>query len=144
MVAPFGQRTTLRVNADGYLASLLIQAGELTLNRDSQNGFITETSLGNVTTSQSYNSFGELSSYQARLDTTELLAIQYSRDQLERIREKVETLESQMDTYSYEYDLAGRLVEVKKNSNLVATYTYDNNRNRLSYTNLSGTHPLYL
>lgn len=121
------------------LDSLLIQAGDLTLSRDPQNEQITGTSLGNVTTTQSYNSFGGLSSYQALFNTTGLWSVQYSRDKLGRITEKVETINSQTDRYNYGYDLAGRLTEVKKNGNIIATYRYDNNSNRLSYTNLSGT-----
>ncbi|MCI0528218.1 MAG: hypothetical protein L0Y56_12335, partial [Nitrospira sp.] len=130
-----GQTVAFGYDSDG----LLIQAGDLTLNHDLQNGLITGTSLGNVTTTQGYNGFGELSSYQARFNTTELLSVQYTQDKLGRITEKVETIDGQTDTYNYVYDLAGRLIEVKKNGNTIATYTYDSNGNRLSYTNLSGT-----
>ncbi len=35
-------------------------------------------------------------------------------------------------TFTYTYDLAGRLTEVRQNGSLVAQYTYDANGNRLS------------
>jgi YD repeat-containing protein len=40
--------------------SLLLQAGDLSLTRDAQNGLLTGTALGNVTDTLSYNGFGEL------------------------------------------------------------------------------------
>ncbi|HSE99073.1 MAG TPA: RHS repeat-associated core domain-containing protein, partial [Blastocatellia bacterium] len=56
-----------------------------------------------------------------------------------RITQKVETIGGATSTYDYSYDLAGRLIQVKKNSVTVATYTYDSNSNRLSFTGPGGT-----
>ena len=43
-------------------------------------------------------------------------------------------------SYAYQYDLAGRLAEVKVNGLLSASYAYDANGNRLSRNGVSGTY----
>ena len=43
------------------------------------------------------------------------------------------------DVYGYGYDLAGRLTQVNKNGATIASYTYDSNDNRLSFTGPGGT-----
>jgi RHS repeat-associated protein len=43
-------------------------------------------------------------------------------------------------THDYQYDLAGRLIEVKENGSPAATYAYDNNNNRLSYVGSLGSY----
>ncbi|MGK5095116.1 RHS repeat-associated core domain-containing protein [Deltaproteobacteria bacterium TL4] len=118
---------------------LLTQAGDLTLSRNEQNGFLTGTTLSSVTTTQTYNTYGELKTYNAAFSGSTLFNVQYTRDKLGRITQKIETIEGQTDTYDYEYDLAGRLTNVKKNNVLFAHYEYDDNGNRLSYTGTSGT-----
>ena len=125
------------------LDGLLTQAGSMTLSRNAQNGLITGTTVGSVSTSQSYSSFGELSSYRAACNSTNLYNVVYSRDQLGRITDKTETIDAQTDTYSYEYDTAGRLAEVRKNGHVISPYTYDGNGNRLSYTGVGTFHGSY-
>ncbi len=100
------------------------------------------TTLGNVTDAYTYNGFGEPLTYQATSGGTAILAVQYTRDKLGRITQKVETLGGVTDTYEYGYDNASRLKEVKKNSAIIATYTYDANGNRLSAPGLTTT-PTY-
>ncbi len=119
--------------------SLLTQAGTLSLSRDPQTGFLTGTTLGSLTDTPSYSTFGELSSYRAAFGPTELLSIQYTRDSLRRITQKTETVGGVTDTVTYSYDPAGRLVEVRQNGAVVASYGYDPNSNRTSRTTSSGT-----
>jgi RHS repeat-associated protein len=126
---------TLRYDAD----SLLTQAGALTLSRDPQNGLLTGTTLGNVTDTWSYNGIGEPASYSAAYAGAPMYAVQYGRDNLGRILTKTETISGLTQVYGYRYDVAGRLASVRLNSAPVATYTYDLNGNRLSYTNASST-----
>ncbi len=114
--------------------SLLTQAGTLTLTRHTQHALLTGTTLGSVTDSLSYNSFGELSTYQANNSGSALLGVQYTRDALGRITQKTETIGGVTDTYTYDYDLAGRLIDVTKNGASAAHYDYDGNGNRLSVT----------
>jgi len=129
---------TFQYDAD----SLLTQAGALALNRHPQNGLLTGTTLGSVTSSLSYNGFGEMASSTAQTGSTTLLASQYTRDPLGRITRKVETVENVTRTFEYGYDLAGRLSEVKRDNVVTASYTYDPNGNRLSGPGLTTT-PTY-
>ncbi|MGE0681540.1 MAG: hypothetical protein AB7P69_11675 [Candidatus Binatia bacterium] len=116
--------------------SLLTSAGDLTLTRRMDNGLLDSTTLtaGSVTVSDSYtyNGFGEPEHYTATVDSMAVFDVDYTRDKLGRITQKVETLGGVTDTYEYAYDSAGRLKEVKKNSAITAAYTYDANGNRLT------------
>ena len=113
---------------------LLIEAGALSLTRGAQHGLITGTSLGTVTTALSYSGFAELSRLSADAGTSRLYDARYTRDLLGRITQKVETIGGVMDTYEFTYDVAGRLVHVRRNGALVETYAYDANGNRIGAT----------
>ncbi|MFZ1827465.1 MAG: hypothetical protein WAW42_01570 [Candidatus Competibacteraceae bacterium] len=113
-------------DADG----LLVQAGDLTLSRDAQHGLLTGSILGNTTDSRSDTGFGEVSAYRTTDTGVNRLDLAYTRDALGRITQKTETLQGVVTTYAYAYDLAGRLVEVKRDGATVATYGYDANGNR--------------
>jgi RHS repeat-associated protein len=117
--------------------SLLIKAGDLTLSRSAQNGLLTSTTLSTVADTWAYTGFGEPSGYSATSGTNSLLSVQYTRDKLGRITQKTETIGGSTDTYSYMYDLVGRLTEVRKNGGPTASYTYDGNGNRLTSTDPS-------
>jgi RHS repeat-associated protein len=113
---------------------LMTQAGALGLTRSAQNGVLSATSLGVVTTSQTYTGFSELSHLSASAGATPLYDAQYTRDSLGRITAKIETLGGVTDSFAYNYDLAGRLVEVQKNGVVAESYVYDVNGNRTSGT----------
>jgi RHS repeat-associated protein len=100
---------------------------------------VTGSTLGGVSTSETYTRFGETLSYTASLSGTTVLALQYTRDKLARVTTKTETIGGITDTYEYTYDLGGRLTEVKKNGSTIATYTYDSNGNRLTRSDPNGT-----
>jgi len=114
--------------------SLLTQAGSLTLTRHAQHGLLTGTTLGSATDAYTYTTFGELSTYQASYSGSPQFNVQYTRDSLGRITQKVETIGGATDTYTYGYDLAGRLTDVTKNGTTTAHYEYDPNGNRLAVT----------
>ena len=113
---------------------LLINVGALTLSRDVQNGLLTGTTLGSASTSSTYNTFGELDTETAIYDSTTQYAASYTRDLLGRISSKQETIEGTTTTYDYNYDLTGRLTEVKTDGATTATYGYDANGNRTEGT----------
>ncbi len=113
--------------------SLLTSAGSLTISRSAQNGLISGTTLGTVTDTRSYSTFGELSSYTANVGGSPVFSTTFTRDKLGRITQKVETIAGVTTTYDYTYDQAGRLQEVKTNRAVTATYGYDTNGNRTSY-----------
>ena len=118
---------------------LLTGADGLTITRDPTNGMITDTSLGSVTDHRTYDSFGQLATYEAKFGTTSLYSVIYTRDNLGRIETKAETLQGTTTTWAYSYDSAGRLWQVMKDGVLAATYLYDSNGNRLGKTTPAGT-----
>ncbi len=123
-----GNTISFQYDAD----SLLTQAGSLTLTRDPQHGLLTGTSLAGVNDSYTYSTFGELGAYQASYSGSPLLGVQYVRDALGRITQKIETIGGATTTTTYGYDQAGRLTDVTQDGTLLAHYEYDGNGNRLS------------
>ncbi|MGA8152649.1 MAG: RHS repeat-associated core domain-containing protein [Terriglobales bacterium] len=129
-----GSSIALTYDKDG----LLTKAGPLAVKRNTKNGLITGTTLGVATDSRTYDSFGELISYTASANGIAVYSVTYTRDADGRVTGKTETINGTGNTYSYTYDLAGRLTSAVKNST-TDTYTYDSNSNRLSGTTASGT-----
>ncbi len=64
----------------------------------------------------------------------------YARDKLGRITQKIEAISGATTTYDYHYDIAGRLDQVTTNGTVSATYGYDSNGNRLSHNTTTGTY----
>lgn len=124
-----------RYDPDG----LLLQAGALTLERQPKSGLLTATKLGNVTTTREYNGFGETKRLSAKFKDQQIFAVEYERDALGRIIKLTETIDGQTSTYTYDYDLAGRLTDVTKKGTKIAHYDYDSNGNRVAYKGRHGT-----
>ncbi|HVN79874.1 MAG TPA: RHS repeat-associated core domain-containing protein, partial [Terriglobia bacterium] len=122
--------------------SLLTSAGSMTLARNPQNGLLAGTTLGNISDSWSYNSFGEPVGYTASSGGMSIYSVGFTRDTLGRITTKTETLGGTIDTYNYGYDATGRLETVSRNGSLISTYTYDANSNRLSARRTTNPEPL--
>ncbi|QBQ55345.1 RHS repeat-associated core domain-containing protein [Nitrosococcus wardiae] len=130
------QVTELAVNGEPIFFSydrdgLLTQAGVLTLDRDVHNGLLIGTTLGAVSTVQSYNDFGELKTKRASYEGVTFYEVRYMRDKLGRIAEKTERVDGMSNTYIYNYDFSGRLVDVEKNGASTSIYKYDANGNRI-------------
>lgn len=123
-------------DADG----LLTDAGDLSLIRDSQNGLIKASMLGQMRTSRSYNNFGELEQTEARFAETTLYSASYQRDKLGRITQKSETVLGEARAAIYGYNSSGRLQSVSVNGEVVANYSYDANGNRLSHNGVMATY----
>jgi RHS repeat-associated protein len=130
-----GNSVTFSYDNDG----LLTAASGLQLTRNSQNGILIGTTLGNVTTSYSYNNLGELSEYVTQYGGTDLIRSNYHLDGIGRIDTLWETTQGIQKKYSYRYDTTGRLIRVDRNDTTISVYTYDSNGNRLSHMNPSGT-----
>ena len=111
---------------------LLRQVGNLVLTRNATTGLLDSTILGSVNDSYTYNDFAEPETYQATTGTTTLYQVTYVRDALGRIEQKTEIVNGITTIFDYAYDLAGRLEEVRRNNVISATYTYDDNGNRLT------------
>lgn len=128
-------RAEFAYDADG----LLTAAGALTLTRSVQNGLLTGSNVGVVSDAWEYNAFGEPRGYAASVSGTPLFQTTFTRDKLGRIKQKVETIDGVTTTYEYDYDAAGRLVEVARNGALSSAYSYDPNGNRIDA--LTPAHP---
>ena len=81
-----------------------------------------------------------MKSEQALFNTSNLYNVSFIRDKIGRITQKTETLNTTSTVYDYQYDLAGRLEDVKTNGILTASYGYDTNGNRLSHNTTAGTY----
>ena len=112
--------------------SLLTTAGAETLAYDPDNGLLTSTTLGVVNDSLTYNSFAEMDSYTANVSGSPVFSTSFVRDKLGRITQKTETVQGVTHVFDYTYDTGGRLMEVKKDSIITNTYTFDANGNRLN------------
>lgn len=121
---------------------LLTQAGAMTLTPHASHGLLEATTLGVVATSYAYTPFGELDADTATVAGAPLYANSYPiRDELGRIRRKVETLQGTTTTWDYAYDPAGRLDTVHRGGALVADHAYDANGNRLCTNETGGACP---
>jgi RHS repeat-associated protein len=129
-----GSRIVFKYDNDG----LATGAGLLTVKRNPTSGLITGTTLGSVTDTRTYNSFGELTGYTASVNGTAAYKYQLTLNADGMITAKSETIGGVANTYSYTYDLTNRLVGASKNGG-ADSYTYDANSNRLSATTGSGT-----
>jgi YD repeat-containing protein len=107
----------------------MIQACDLTLRRDADNGLLKGSSLGKVRTELVHNTFGELLVETASYHDIIFYQAQYSYDKLGRITQKTEIIEGQTTQSQYEYELTGRLVSVTVDG-VVTKYRYDGNGNR--------------
>ena len=114
--------------------SLLISGRALTLTRSPDNGLLTGTTLGGVADSYTYSTFGEVNTYQASVFGTPIWNVEYNRDPLGRIMQKVDTINGATTTTVYDYDSTGHLTGVTVNGTPTAHYEYDANGNRLSVT----------
>jgi RHS repeat-associated protein len=111
---------------------LLSQAGDLSLTRDAATGLVTGTGLGGLSDERQYDDRGLLTNYVARANGSAVWSFRLSYDLIGRITNKVESIAGVTTAYSYTYDIAGRLQEVRKNGGLSVTYSYDPNGNRMS------------
>ena len=108
---------------------LITTAGAETLKRDATDGMITGTTLGTVTTTETYDPFGEFQTDAASSGTTALYNVIYTRDNVGRITGKTETINDVNHSYVYGYDQQGRLESVTQDG-IQTTYGYDTNGNR--------------
>jgi RHS repeat-associated protein len=138
-------------DADG----LLTQAGALTLSLHPDTGLPIGATLGALSETVGYNEFAEPTSYTVThgAAATPLYQLALVRDALGRVIYKTETVAGSVTGsvtgYAYRYDALGRVTEVDEGTtdcsvggcSLAATYTYDENGNRTSVTDASGTDP---
>jgi RHS repeat-associated protein len=118
---------------------LVSKAGAITLKHNAKTGLYTGSTLGTVKDTFTYNTFGESSAHTAKHGTAVLYKAAYTRDNIGRVIGLKDTIGGVTTSYTYTFDTAGRLTGVKKSSSAIASYSYDNNSNRLSITTPSVT-----
>jgi len=116
--------------------ALLIQAGDFTLNRDSDSGQLKSIVNNSYSKDFTYNDYGELNTQQSNHNNQNLFRYEIPNRTLSgKIETKVEqTSNNQATFYQYTYDIAGRLTKVKTNGQTTEEYKYDHNGNRLEAT----------
>ncbi|WP_168196630.1 RHS repeat-associated core domain-containing protein [Bdellovibrio sp. ZAP7] len=114
----------------------LKKAGDVSLTYNTPNGQLTGTTMGTgatgFTDSYTYNTYGEVTGYQAKRGTTIIYDLTLTRDGMGRISGKSQTMNSTTNAYVYNFDSSGRLDQVTKNSVVASNYGYDSNSNRTS------------
>ncbi len=112
----------------------LKKAGDVNISYNVPNGQLTGTSMGSGSTgftdAYTYNTFGEVTGYQAKRGTAVIYDLTLSRDGMGRINGKTQIMNSVTDDYDYTFDSTGRLTQVQKNSVVSVNYSYDSNSNR--------------
>jgi YD repeat-containing protein len=112
--------------------SLLTNVGSLGITRDPANGRVTATSQGTVTSSQTYNAYGELAGLIWSTSAGTLLGLDYGRDQLGRVTQATDSGTLGARTRTYTYDTAGRLTSADDNGAAALRVSYDDNSNPTS------------
>jgi RHS repeat-associated protein len=108
-------------------------AGSFTVTRNPQSGNVASTTLGQVTTSSTYDEHGEIATFEAR--RAGALFYRYAivqRDGRGRVLELTEASDGLTTAKSYRYDSQERLREVLVNGVSASLYTYTAQGNRLS------------
>jgi RHS repeat-associated protein len=140
----FFRSTTESVGSDPIEYSydndgLLTAAGAAQLTRDPESGSITLIELGQLTSTTEYNELGETSRLATSFGSSAVYAVELVYDALGRIDTRVETVQGATHTDSYEYDDDGRLVVARRGGAVRGTYAYDENGNRTSATDDTGS-----
>ncbi|WP_169787093.1 RHS repeat-associated core domain-containing protein [Hyalangium minutum] len=105
---------------------LMKQAGSMVLVRSPTNGVLTDTTLGQVSTTIVPNAYGEIESLSTSWGSVSLYSVQLRRDAVGRIDRKFETVQGTTHTYVYTYDAAGRLEDLQEDGTVISHATYDN------------------
>ena len=127
-----GTTQTLSYDKD----ALLTQAGDYTLNRDTDSGQVTSIADNSYSKNFTYNDYGELNIKEESHNNQKLHSYEILNRTLSgKIASKVEQVSTNEELlYQYTYDIAGRLTEVKTNGQTTEQYKYDHNGNRLEAT----------
>jgi RHS repeat-associated protein len=109
---------------------LVTAAGPETITRDAGNGRVQATTAGVVSDTLTYDSSGAVSDHATTVNGTLLVAFHYTRDAGRRITSIDESIGAGSPyTRTFTYDTAGRLANAE-----AASYSYDENSNRISRT----------
>ncbi|MEO8799780.1 MAG: hypothetical protein ABI551_17935, partial [Polyangiaceae bacterium] len=114
--------------------NLITTAGDESLTRQPNNGYLQGTSIGAASDAYTYSQYGELATHAASVSGTAIFSQNFTRDALGRVSSLDETIDGATHTYGYTYDLADRLATVTIDGAASSSYTYDGNGNATSAT----------
>lgn len=120
--------------------NLLVQAGDMSIERDVLNGRLDSTTIANITSGYAYNGFSEVTNFNASNSTNSLFNVDYIRDSIGRISSLTETINGQATTFDYIYDDFGQLIEVKKGGVVIESNEFDLNGNRTLHNGMVATY----
>lgn len=113
----------------------LSKAGDLDITYDVPNGYLSGTTLTSgsqtFTDQYTYNSFGEVTGYEAKWGSTTIYQYSLTRNNNGQITGKSQTYRGATQAVDYIFDSSGRLTQTNKSSAPVATYVFDDNGNRI-------------
>ncbi|MCL4822693.1 MAG: RHS repeat-associated core domain-containing protein [Anaerolineales bacterium] len=119
---------------------LLVRAGELDLGREAASGWLATTALGVTSEERTRTGFGELDVFTARIGGSVAYAYDLDRDAGGRITRRTETIGGVTAVWEYGYHPErGWLTEVRRDGVPVASYGYDGNGNRTSWSDFWGS-----
>jgi RHS repeat-associated protein len=117
------------------------QAGDEAITRDPVQGALSTLTLGSESEIYTYDTqYGELASISAQFGGQAIFTQSMTRDSLGRITALNEVTPTSSSTYTYQYDLGGRLVQVIKNGSIVDKYQYSQNSDRIAGKAISATY----
>jgi RHS repeat-associated protein len=126
---------TFQYDLDG----LLTNAGALVFTRSPTSGAITATQVGSVTTTVTYNNYGEADSYSASINSSPVFQVALVRDVAGRVTRRTETVQGVGHTLDFSYDAAGHLASMQNDGVVAISYEYDGNGNRTRAVNSNGS-----
>jgi len=113
---------------------LVVQAGDLKVERQVDTGLAWRTTLDDIETERTFDGFGQMVEYVGRRKSTGQVLYSWvlTPDKLGRVATLKETVLGTSIVWTYEYDQAERLWRVHKDGALLDQFTYDANNNRTS------------
>lgn len=123
-----GASEVLSYDDDG----LLIARGGFTVTRNIDNGLPELISDASLAQNRTFNGFAEISGESNLVDGSPVASWSVTRDGNGRITGKSETINGTSHSYTYTYDIRGRLLTVGRDGSPQESYSYDSNGNRLS------------
>ncbi|MCP4001441.1 MAG: hypothetical protein GY727_11085, partial [Gammaproteobacteria bacterium] len=111
---------------------LITGFGPFTFGRGGPGGALNQISDSALILALTHDSLARTDGRTMSVNGSGLYSLALTRNNLGHIEQKTETINGTTQTYSYGYDVNGRLLEEKQGSVQTELYTYDENGNRLS------------
>jgi len=115
-----------------------VQYGMMSMTYSYPSGRLSQTQIASSDDTRTYDSYGNLATYNINQDGTSIYSYSLTRDNMSRIIGINETIQGVTSQYLYGYNSTGQLTAVSQDGTLVASFVYDDNGNRTS-TMLNGT-----